>query len=749
MSNERPTHFKLHLALGTISFILCFAAWGLISAFAPEFRKIFHLSATQTAALVAAPVLLGSLARLPAGMLTDRLGGRLVFSTLMIIGAVPAFLVPLAASFSQLILIAFFLGLAGSSFAVGVGYVSRWTPPEKQGGALGVYGLGNIGQSAVVFLGPVIAALIGRWQPVFRGVAILLIVWGIVFALFARNAPAAKRPAGISEMLSVLTRQKLSWALAAFYFLTFGGFVAFAIYLPLLLHDEFGMGVADAGFRAAGFVVLATLLRPVGGWLADRIGGARVLSGVFPGTALFALLLAWPAIIPFSVGALGCAALLGLGNGAVFKLVPQFFPKETATVGGLVGALGGLGGFFPPLLLGVFREHLGTVWPGFVLLSATSSGLWLVNRKIFLARQEAEERALPSPTRGAEGWRAAAWATMWTGILVAAIVVGSRNLENFDAALVIYTFACIFSWWGVTYHYYIWLQKPPTQLFWRRGWEMFRKDGILRSTVRAFALSGRNIAWQTFIYRRSRLRWWMHQFLFWGCLLAAAITFPLVFGWIYFKSAPNDQMTYVSYVFGFPVMSFRIRTIVSWIIFHGLDIAALLVLAGIALSLWRRMLDRGAQAVQSFGMDFLPIILLFAISITGLALTASTLWGRGAFYGFLSILHAITVIAALLFMPFGKFFHIFQRPAQIGVKFYHAAGDKDEGAMCARCGQRFASRMHVDDLRFVLSQLDFDYSMPGPAGHWQQLCPACKRKAIASAQLRTKGNRNGQTTVAN
>jgi MFS transporter, NNP family, nitrate/nitrite transporter len=191
------------------------------------------------------------------------------------------------------------------------------------------------------------------------------------------------------------------------------------------------------------------------------------------------------------------------------------------------------------------------------------------------------------------------------------------------------------------------------------------------------------------------------------------------------------------------VLSFRIRTLGSWLIFHGLDIAALLVLTGIALSLWRRMLDRGAQAVQSFAMDFLPLILLFAISLSGLALTASTLWLRGQFYGFLSILHAITVVAALLFLPFGKFFHIFQRPAQLGVKFYQAAGDRDPGAWCARCGQRFASLLHVQDLREVLCRLGFDYSMPGPAGHWQQLCPACKRKTIASAQLRLKEARHG------
>jgi hypothetical protein len=191
-------------------------------------------------------------------------------------------------------------------------------------------------------------------------------------------------------------------------------------------------------------------------------------------------------------------------------------------------------------------------------------------------------------------------------------------------------------------------------------------------------------------------------------------------------------------VFGFPTLSFRVRTVVSWLLFHGLDVAAVLVLGGIGLSLWRRMRDRGAMAVQSFGMDFFPLILLFAISVTGLALTASSLWLRGQFYGFLSILHAITVIAALLYLPFGKFFHVFQRPAQLGVKLYQDAGEAGEGAYCARCGERFASRMHIDDLAAVLPQLGFDYRIDGPAGRWQEVCPPCKRKAIALAQLRLK-----------
>jgi MFS transporter, NNP family, nitrate/nitrite transporter len=728
-----------NLGYATFSLALGFAAWGLISAFASSFRSQFNLSAQSTAFLVAVPVLLGSLARLPMGILTDRFGGRLVFTVLFLFVAVAAWIVPTAATYDQLLLFAFLLGVAGASFAVGVGFSSRWFPPEQQGTALGIYGLGNMGHSAAVFLGPLVAAQFGR-DNVFHTLAVLSAAWAVLFFVLARNAPVAVTPPTFADMLAVFTKERLSWALSAFYFLTFGGFVAFSVYLPTLLRDEFGLSMADAGFRTAGFVVLATLMRPIGGILSDRIGGARVLSGVFAGAVPFALLLMWPAMLPFTVGALGSAALLGTGNGAVFKLVPELFPKRTATVTGLVGAIGGLGGFFPPLLLGLFRDRFGVLWPGFLLLAMTSAGLWFLNARLFLTRQHAIERGGASllTSRQAEQLRAGAWATMATGLLVAAIVVGSRNLQNFDPALVIYTFAVIFATWGIVYHYAIWLNKPPTRRFFERTFDLLRAEGVLRSSVvlaRAFAT---HIAGQTFIRRRSRLRWWMHQMLFWGCLLAVAITFPLVFGWIHFGSAPDDQMTYVTYLFGFPVGSFRIRTVISWLLFHGLDVAAVLVLGGISLAVWRRLRDRGALALQDFAADFLPLILLFAISITGLALTASTLWFGGAFYEFVAILHAITVIGALLYLPFGKFFHIFQRPAQLGVKLYQDHGARDEGTLCARCGRRYASQMQIQDLRRVLPELGFDYRIEGPAVTWQGLCPTCKRTSLATAQLRLK-----------
>jgi NNP family nitrate/nitrite transporter-like MFS transporter len=730
-----------HLTLGTLSFAICFAMWGLIGAFGPIFRQSLNLSGTQAALLVVVPVLLGSLARIPAGILTDRFGGRIVFTVLMASVAIAAAITPAAVTYEQLLAAAFFLGLAGSSFSVGVGYVSGWTPSERQGSALGIYGLGTIGQSAAVFLGPLAANMIG-WQNVFYVGAVLMVLWTIVFGLLARNAPRQRPPVRVGVMLRLLRTERLAWALAAFYFLTFGGFVALSIYLPLLLRDEFGLTLADAGFRTAGFVVLAALMRPAGGWLADRISGARVLWGVFAGMVPFALLMSWTSIIPFTVGALGCAVLLGIGNGGVFKLVPQYFPHNTGVITGLVGAMGGLGGFFPPLLLGFFRDRLGVIWPGFVLLAVTSAVLWELNRRVFLPHREEDEKVMPRElSRAVTQLRAGAFAMLMTAMLGAAIVVGSRNLQHFDAALVIYTFATIFMVWGVAYHYSVWLEKPPTRLYWKRTWDLLRRQG-LRGVAIVAHRTVTHVALQSFIAKRSRTRWWMHQLIFWGCLLAVAITFPLVFGWIHFRSAPDDQMTYVTYLFGFPVSSFRIRTFLSWVIFHGLDISAVMVLAGVFIALWRRLRDQGAQATQSFAMDFFPLILLTAISVTGLALTASTLWLRGSFYQFLAILHAITVIGGLLYLPFGKFFHIFQRPAQLGVKLYQAVGASGPHALCRRCGEAFASRMHIDDLNGVLRELGFDYAKSG-IGTWQEICPTCKRKSLATTQLRLRRELHG------
>ena len=722
------------LTLATISFAICFAAWGLIGALAPIFSDLYHLSASQTALLVAVPVLLGSLARLPMGMLTDRFGGRLMFTILLAVSAAAAFVVPLSGSYESLVVAAFFIGLAGSSFAIGAAFVSRWTPPALQGTALGVFGLGLLGQSAAVFGGAVAASRFG-WENVFRGVGAALLVWAVVFGVLARNRPGAARPAGVSAMVRVLRHEPIAWWLGAFYFLTFGGFVAFSIYLPTLLRAQFGLSTADAGFRAAGFVVLATLMRPLGGWLSDRIGGAQVLSWVFAGVAGFSLLMAWPSMIPFTVGALACAALLGLGNGAVFKLVPERFPRDTGTVTGLVGALGGLGGFFPPLLLGAFRDRLGVVWPGFLLLSITALLLWLANQRVFHPAEVSWRAGLPAAARQrVDRVRAGAWAMAMTLLLAAAIVVGSRTLAHFDAALVGYTFATLFATFGITYRYAMWIDRPPTRMYWRRGWQMFMRRGArVANAGRLAQRAATDVAANRFIFARSALRGAAHLLIMWGCLLAAAITFPLVWGWVHFETVPGELHMYRTFMFGVPVQDFPVDSVFAFVIFHGLVWSSLLVIAGVMIAFRRRMIDHGAAATQQFAQDILPLLLLFAISVTGLMLTISYTWMRGYAYDFLAVLHAITVIVTLLWLPFGKLFHVFQRPAQLGVSFYKDAGARDGAATCRRCGAGFASTMMVRDLAAVEQELGFSYELVG-GGHYQEVCPKCRRALFGLAQ---------------
>jgi hypothetical protein len=347
-----------------------------------------------------------------------------------------------------------------------------------------------------------------------------------------------------------------------------------------------------------------------------------------------------------------------------------------------------------------------------------------------------------------EKLRAALWGVLATAVLAGLIVLGSRNLAHFDAALVGYTFATLFATFGIVYRYAMWLQRPPTALYWRRGWQLFARPRFLagnlvqlgRRLVRAFAAND-------FIWRRGMLRGAAHWLIMWGCLLAAAVTFPLVFGWIHFATVPGDLDFYRASVFGFPTAAFRIESALGFVIFHMLAWASLLVIAGVMLAMRRRMRERGAAAVQQFGEDLLPLILLFAISVTGLMLTASYTWMKGYAYDFLAILHAITVIFTLLWLPFGKFFHIFMRPAQLGVSFYKDVGRRTEPARCRRCGEPFASRMHVEDLIAVERRLGYRYEVEGEPEHYQWICPRCRRLLLALAQGRIWGNEPGFTSA--
>jgi NNP family nitrate/nitrite transporter-like MFS transporter len=376
---------SVQLALGTGAFALCFAVFGSASAMMPLISRQIHLTPVQKSIALAVPVLLGSLGRIPLGILTDRFGGRVVFSAVMLMSILPAFLMGTVTSYAQLLAFGLLIGIALASFSVGVGFVSGWYPPERQGFALGVYGAGNIGQSLAAYGSPVLAAAFGfRWG--FWAFGLLLAGWLALFAITAQNAPRRAPAKSFREVLRPLN-DRASWILSLYYFLTFGGFVAMAVYLPTFLTEMFKLTPQDAGFRTAGFVVLATIMRPVGGILADRVGGRSILRWVFPATALMAAFLACPMMVTFTIGALGMAAAIGLGNGAVFKLVPQYFPSSVGSVTGLVGAAGGIGGFFPPLLLGVIKETTGSFMIGFVLL-----GLFAVVCMFVLLRQSAASR---------------------------------------------------------------------------------------------------------------------------------------------------------------------------------------------------------------------------------------------------------------------------------------------------------------------------------------------------------------------
>lgn len=326
--------------------------------------------------------------------------------------------------------------------------------------------------------------------------------------------------------------------------------------------------------------------------------------------------------------------------------------------------------------------------------------------------------------------------------LTALVIIGSRNLENFDSALFGYTIASVVAFGAIAFRYALWLQRPATRRYFRRGLQLFfQRRRFARNTADAAGTVGTNLIGQRFIFRRDKKRWLMHQLIMWGCLLAAAITFPLVFGWVHFRLV--GDMGYQAYVFGFAASPpIEGRSVLAWIMFHGLDISAVMVIAGCAIAIHRRLKDRGAIAVQQFLLDFVPHILLIAISVSGLMLTASSLWFDGYMYSFIALSHQALVIMTLFFLPFGKLFHIVQRPASVGVELYRKRSDEMEQAVCPRCGTMFAGQMWIDDLKTVVGQLGYDYRLPN-GNTLQDYCPRCKRvmRGLAYSALPEKYER--------
>jgi NNP family nitrate/nitrite transporter-like MFS transporter len=371
------------LALATLGFGVNFWAWALLSPLAPKFKDALHLSPFQQALLVAVPVVVGSLGRIPVGALTDRFGGRVMFPLVSLVTIVPVLFLGLAghASLAGLLVGGFFLGIGGTAFAIGVPFVTAWFPVAKRGLAVGIFGMG-MGGTAISALSTVkLISAYGTATP-FVVTAVALAGYAVLAALLLRDAPGRVVPTEeLSRRLAATMRLRITWHASALYAVTFGGYVAFSVYLPAYLKTAYALTQADAANRMAGFVLLAVVMRPVGGWLSDRFEPTRVLSGALLVVAAGAVVQTFtPALVPLgTVAFLSMAAALGAGSGATFALVALLAPaNKVGSVTGVVGAAGGLGGFVPPLLMGALYGRFGSYAIGLALLAAVAAAALLL-----------------------------------------------------------------------------------------------------------------------------------------------------------------------------------------------------------------------------------------------------------------------------------------------------------------------------------------------------------------------------------
>ena len=373
-----PREALVALALATAGFAVNFWAWALLSPLGPRYRDQLDLSASELSLLVAVPVLVGSLGRIPVGALTDRLGGRVMFPAVSFLTILPVLFLGLLGqdSFAALLVGGFFLGIGGTAFAVGVPLVNAWFPPERRGFAIGVFGAG-MGGTAISALTTVRLVDAGTDATPFLLTAACLAAYGVLAALLLRDAPGRSRPTTSAvRRLAGAVRLPITFEAALLYAVGFGGYVAFSVYLPTYLREAYALEQGDAASRMAGFVVLAVLMRPLGGWLSDRVAPLKVLAGAFAVVCVCATVQsATPDLVPVgTIAFLTMAACLGAASGAVFAHVAQRAPQaQVGSVTGLVGAAGGLGGFVPPLVMGSVFTSTGSYAGGLLALAVVAA----------------------------------------------------------------------------------------------------------------------------------------------------------------------------------------------------------------------------------------------------------------------------------------------------------------------------------------------------------------------------------------
>lgn len=356
------------LTLQTLSLVVGFMAWSIISPLMPYISQDIKVNPGQLSIILAIPVILGSILRVPFGYLTNVIGAKWVFFCSFVVLLFPIFFLGQAQTPGMLMLSGFFLGVGGAIFSVGVTSVPKYFSKDKVGLANGIYGMGNIGTAVSSFLAPPIAGIIG-WQTTVRSYLIIIAIFAILMFIFGdKNEPKVKVPLA-SQFKKLSSNYKLYY-LSLWYFITFGAFVAFGLFLPNYLVNNFGIDKVDAGIRSGVFIALATFLRPIGGILGDKFNAVKVLMIDFIMIIIGAVILGISSHIAlFTIGCLTISICAGLGNGLIFKLVPSYFAKESGAANGIVSMMGGLGGFFPPLVITYVTGLTGSSHLAFILLA--------------------------------------------------------------------------------------------------------------------------------------------------------------------------------------------------------------------------------------------------------------------------------------------------------------------------------------------------------------------------------------------